>query len=78
MNITLYTKKKKKTLCNTLDWGNWNSGFVKLGIWCDERDKRIMKMNIFYDWPSCRNFFMTAPDRKNIECIIPATLFSML
>ena len=25
-NITLYT------LCNTLNWGNWKSGFIKLGV----------------------------------------------
>ena len=24
--------KKEKPLCNTLNWGNWNSGFVKLGV----------------------------------------------
>ena len=35
-NITLYTKKIK-TLCNTLNWGNWNSGFVKLGVrWAEQ------------------------------------------
>ena len=36
-NITCYIKKKKP-LCNTLNWGNWNSGFVKLGVWWAERD----------------------------------------
>ena len=36
-NITQYTKKKKR-LCNTLNWGNWNSGFVKLGVRWAERD----------------------------------------
>ena len=30
--------KKKKTLCNTLNWGNWNSGFIKLGVRWAERD----------------------------------------
>ena len=34
---TLYMKKKK-TLCNTLNWGNWNSGFVKLGVRWAKRD----------------------------------------
>ena len=37
VNITCYIKKKK-TLCNTLNWGNWNSGFVKLGVRWAERD----------------------------------------
>ena len=31
-------KKEKETLCNTLNWGNWNSGFVKLGVRWAERD----------------------------------------
>ena len=30
-NITLYIKKLK-TLCNTLNWGNWNSEFRKLVV----------------------------------------------
>ena len=30
--------KKKKTLCNTLNWGDWNSGFVKLVVWWAEQD----------------------------------------
>ena len=30
-NITCYIQKKKP-LCNTLNWGNWNSGFVKLAV----------------------------------------------
>ena len=37
-NITPYIEKKK-TLCNTLNWGNWNSGFVKLDVRWAERDK---------------------------------------
>ena len=32
--------KKKKTLCNTWNWGNWNSGFVKLGFRWAERDNK--------------------------------------
>ena len=36
-NKTSYIKKKK-TLCNTLNWGNWNSGFVKLGVGWAERN----------------------------------------
>ena len=36
--IRYIKKKKKKTPCNTLDWGNWNSGFVKLGVRWAERD----------------------------------------
>ena len=31
MPITVILKRKKNTLCNTLNWGNWNSGFVKIG-----------------------------------------------
>ena len=30
---------EKNPLCNTLNWGNWNSGFVKLGVWWAERDR---------------------------------------
>ena len=30
--------KEKNTLCNTLNWGNWNSGFVILGVRWAERD----------------------------------------
>ena len=37
-NIILYIKKKK-TLCNTLNWGSWDSGMVKLGVWWAEWDK---------------------------------------
>ena len=29
---------RKKPLCNTLNWGNWNSGFLKLGVRWAERD----------------------------------------
>ena len=36
-NITLYTQKIK-ALCNTLNWGNWNLGFVKLVVRWAERD----------------------------------------
>ena len=36
-NIILYIKEIK-TLCNTLNRGNWNSGFVKLVVWWAERD----------------------------------------
>ena len=43
-NITLYTKKIK-ALCNTLNWGNWNSGFVKLVVRWAERDTFIMHYN---------------------------------
>ena len=37
-NITCYIKKKK-TLCNTLNGGNWNLGFVELGARWAKRDK---------------------------------------
>ena len=37
-NITLLYIKKIKTLCNTLNSGNWNSGFVKLVVRWAERD----------------------------------------
>ena len=30
-NITRHIRKKK-AFCNTLNWGNWNSGFVKWGV----------------------------------------------
>ena len=31
---------KRKTLCNTLNWGNWNSGLVKLRVrWGQIREK---------------------------------------
>ena len=33
--------KKDKTLCNSLNWGNWNSGFVTLVAQWDERDIQI-------------------------------------
>ena len=36
-NITRHIRKKKP-LCNTLNWGNWNSGFIKLGVQWAERD----------------------------------------
>ena len=29
---------RKKTLCNTLNWENWNSGFEKLGVRWAEQD----------------------------------------
>ena len=36
-NITHYVKKKRKKT-NTLNWGSWNSGFVKLGVRWAESD----------------------------------------
>ena len=30
--------KKNQQLCNTLNWGNWNKGFVKLAVPWAERD----------------------------------------
>ena len=42
-NISLYTQKIK-TLCNTLNWGNWNSGFVKLVVRWAERDIGVIKV----------------------------------
>ena len=44
-NITLYIKKIK-TLCNTLNWRNWNSGFVKLGIQWVAQDNCHENVNI--------------------------------
>ena len=41
--VTRYVKKKKKTLCNTLNWRNWNSGFVKLSVQWAEWDKNMAK-----------------------------------
>ena len=35
-------KKKKKTLCSTLNWGNWNSGFGKLDVRWAERDTNLI------------------------------------
>ena len=40
VNMTHYIKKKNHSLCNTLNWGNWNSGFVILGVRWAERDIR--------------------------------------
>ena len=34
----LFTHKKIKTTCNTLNWRNWNSKFVKLVVQWAERD----------------------------------------
>ena len=31
-------QKNIKALCNTLNWGNWDSGFGKLGVRWAERD----------------------------------------
>ena len=35
--MTCYIKKKN-TFCHTLNWGNWNSGFAKLGVRWAEQD----------------------------------------
>ena len=43
--VTCYIKKKKP-LCNTLNWGNWNWGFVKLGVQWAERDNCHKNVNI--------------------------------
>ena len=48
-NISRYIKKKEKTLCNTLNWGNWNSGFVKLGVHWAEQDTNFVE-NIYVDY----------------------------
>ena len=42
MPIWLFILKWKKTFRNTLNWGNWNSGFVKLVVHFD------WSTNIFY------------------------------
>ena len=47
-NITLYIKKNKKTLCNTLNRGNWNSGFVKLCVCWAERDRYYFHVPSFF------------------------------
>ena len=43
-NVTHYIKKKR-LLCNTLNQGNWNSGFVKLVVWWAERDTCNWNLN---------------------------------
>ena len=40
--------KKKKPLCNNLNRGNWNSGFVKLGFWWAERDTELVPWNLLF------------------------------
>ena len=37
---------KRKTLCNTLNWGNWNSGLVKLGVQWAEQDRNKEKSGV--------------------------------
>ena len=34
---SLHEKEKKKTLCNSLNWGNWILGFIKLDVRWAER-----------------------------------------
>ena len=47
-NITHYIKdERKKPLWNTLNWVNWNSGFVKLGVWWAERDNCLIWVSFF-------------------------------
>ena len=62
-NITHYIKKKEP-LCNTLDLGNWDSGFVKLGIPWAEWDKSMIKvgwlhiLRLFWErWEEIENIF---------------------
>ena len=45
-NTNISDHSKKKTLCNTLNWGNWNSGDVKLGVRWAERDKFLEKFAV--------------------------------
>ena len=33
-----------KTLCNTLNWGNWHLGFVNLVVWWAERDAKLLNL----------------------------------
>ena len=42
--MTNYTKRKNP-LCNTINWANWNLGFVKLGVRWAERDNNFEKTN---------------------------------
>ena len=38
-----------KTLCNTLNWGNWNSEFVKLDVRWAERDIDVENFLVLKD-----------------------------
>ena len=57
-NITRYIKKKQ-TLCNTLNWGNWYLWFVKLGVRWAEQDIRQITLSYkeFYKAWGFINFF---------------------
>ena len=62
-NITSYIKKKK-TLCKTLNWGNWNWGFIKLGVRWAERDNK----QEYLKKKSCvGTYSMPGPDFKNVS-----------
>ena len=39
------SKNVNITLCNILNWGNWNSGFVKLGVRWAERDNTLFSFS---------------------------------
>ena len=56
VNITRYIERKK-TLCNTLNWGNWNSGFLKLGVWWGERD---ISLKSYLRWRKVNRDFSVA------------------
>ena len=71
-NITLHPQmayyitlciKKIKTLCNTLDWGNWNSEFVKLLVWWVERDIKLFSTlwrsrPLLLSWPKIQIYWL--------------------
>ena len=48
MQMERVTCNKIKTLCNTLNWGNWNSGFIKLGVRWAERDICLKGISGFF------------------------------
>ena len=43
-------------LCNTLNWGNWNLGFVKLVVWWAERDIVDGRNPTEADRPECKGY----------------------
>ena len=75
--ISKYTQKcqYKKTLCNTLNWGSWNSEFVKWGVHWAEWDEILYIMYVPY-LPNLSTFFV--PIILHTHAIITRSLYLFL
>ena len=65
-SFRLISKYNQKCQYNTLNWGNWNSGFVKLGVWWAEQDPIFLLFSKKHSFPH----FCLRSKQHQKKCII--------